>query len=274
MREVMISGLKSKFRFKQVLCVCLLVAFAAILAVPASAQTDEIQVYTGSLAPPGVINLTVHSNFTPEGAKTPAFPGGLIPDRSFNGVAEWAYGVTRWFEAGLYLPLYSISRGRGATINGGKIRMLFASPNADERKFFYGANFEFSYNSAHWDSSTYTSEIRPIIGVHLNKWDLIENPILDNSWAGGFKSLDFAPSTRIAYNFDPKWALAVEEYADMGELRSFYPGDQQSHQIYAVFDHSAKWLDIEGGVGFGLTPGSDKVTLKLILSRDLHVPKH
>ena len=38
-----------------------------------SAQTDEIQVYDGSLAAKGKFNLTLHNNFTPEGLATPAF---------------------------------------------------------------------------------------------------------------------------------------------------------------------------------------------------------
>ena len=50
----------------------------------------------------------------------------------------------------------------------------------------------------------------------------ILNPILDSSYYGGVKSLDFAPATRVAYNFSPKWAMAVEEYADLGPLRQFY----------------------------------------------------
>ena len=249
----------------------------AVAVVPAAAiaQTDEIQVYDGSIAEPGAINLTLHNNFTPDGLKAPAFPGGLIPDKSFNGVAEWAFGVTDWFEAGLYLPLYSISKDRGATINGGKIRLLFAEPHADDRRFVYAANFEFSYNSKHWDPSSFTSEIRPILGFHVRSWDFFVNPILDSSFEGGFGNLDFAPASRIAYNFSPKWALAVEEYADLGPLRDFYSTDEQSHQLWGVFDRSAKWADVEAGIGFGLTPGSDKVTLKLILSRDIYRPsKH
>ena len=35
----------------------------------ASAQTDEIQVYDAQIAEPGVFNLMVHNNFTPEGLK-------------------------------------------------------------------------------------------------------------------------------------------------------------------------------------------------------------
>ena len=246
----------------------------ALLALPAIslAQTDEIQVYDASIAERGVFNLTLHNNFTPDGLKYPAFPGGLIPDKSLNGVPEWAYGVTDWFEAGLYLPLYSISKGRGASINGGKIRLLFVRPHAAEHTFFYGINFEFSYNAKHWDSRTYTSEIRPIIGLHLHPVDIIVNPILDNSYTGGIKGLDFAPATRVAYNVTSKWALAAEEYADFGLLRHFLPPREQSQQLYAVMDHTTKYVNIEAGIGFGLTSASDKVTLKLILSRDLYVP--
>jgi hypothetical protein len=132
----------------------------AMLAAPVAlfAQTDEIQVYDASIAERGVFNLTLHNNFTPDGVKTPAFPGGLIPDKSLNGVPEWAYGATDWLELGLYMPLYSVSKDRGATINGGKIRLLFVRPHADDHKFFYGANFEFSYNAKHWDENRFTAQ--------------------------------------------------------------------------------------------------------------------
>jgi hypothetical protein len=248
----------------------------ALMAVPAVAlgQTDEIQVYDGAIAEVGVFNLTWHNNFTPKGLKTPAFPGAIISDKSLNGVTEWAYGVTDWFEAGLYLPLYSISKDRGPSINGGKIRLLFAVPHADDRKFFYAANFEFSFNARHWDERRFTSEIRPIVGWHLHPVDIIVNPILDNSFAGGFKSLDFAPATRVAYNLTPKWAVAVEEYADLGPLRNFYSVSEQSHQIYGVFDHSCKFGDIEAGVGVGVTGASDKLTLKLLWSKDLNAKRN
>jgi len=131
-------------------------------------------------------------------------------------------------------------------------------------------NFEFSYNAMHWDPRRYTSEIRPIFGWHLHPWDFIFNPILDNSWKGGFGALDFAPSARIAYNLNPRWAVAGEEYADIGPLHSFYPTHDQPQQAWAVVDHYSSGLDVEAGIGFGLTSASDKVTLKLILSRDLN----
>jgi hypothetical protein len=237
-------------------------------------QTDEIQVYDASIAPVGVFNLTFHTNFTPDGLNTSAssFPNGVVANKSLNQVPEWAYGVTPWFEAGLYMPLYSRDNATGWGLDGFKIRLLFVSPHADDRKFVYGANFEFSVNAHRWDSSRFTSEVRPIIGWHLKPIDIIINPILDTAY-DGFGNLDFAPASRIAYNFNDRWAIAAEEYDDFGPVHNFNAASDQSHQLFAVTDYSWKGLDIEPGVGFGLTNASDKLTFKLILSRDLNKSK-
>src|SRR5208282_5637468 len=80
-----------------------LLAFAPVIAL---AQTDEIQVYDAEIAAPGVFNLTLHDNFTPSGHLDAVQPGGIIPNHTLNGVPEWAYGVTPWFGAGVYMPLY------------------------------------------------------------------------------------------------------------------------------------------------------------------------
>ena len=251
----------------------LLVALLALLAAPAAtfAQTDEIQVYDAVIADQGIFNVMVHNNFTPIGRKTPVFPGAIIANNSDNGAVEWAYGVTPWFEQGLYLPVYSTySSNQGATINGFKIRELFVRPHADDRKFFYGMNFEFSVNALYWEPKRISSEIRPIVGVHLHRWDFIYNPILDTDYTGGFKGLEYNPAGRIAYNFNKTWAVATEEYDGFGPLRAFVPRDQQFHETWAVVDRKGGFLDVETGVGVGWSGGADRLTLKLMLSRDLN----
>ena len=100
--------------------------------------------------------------------------------------------------------------------------------------------------------------------------DIIVNPIVDTSYTGGFKSLEFVPALRVAYNFNPKWAGAIEEYADFGPLRQIYSAHDQSHQIWAVANHRGKAINIETGIGFGLTSSSDKITLKFMISGDLN----
>jgi hypothetical protein len=246
--------------------------FLLLWAAPPAvfAQTDEIQVYDAGIAERGSVELMIHTNTIARGRKTPDYPGGIVPNHSVNGAAEWALGVTDWFEQGLYLPVYSLSSaGRGASYNGFKIRELFVRPHAGDHTFFYGVNFEFSVNQSYWEPRRFSSEVRPIVGVHLRPVDLIFNPIMDTDYTGGPRSLDFAPGTRIAYNLKHNWALAIEEYADFGPLREFQPLHDQSHEVWAVMDHNAKGIAIEAGVGFGVTAGSDKLTFKLMLSREL-----
>lgn len=171
-------------------------------------RTDEIQIYTGDIEGPGKFNLTVHANYTPRGWTIPQFPGGIVPQGSVNGT----------FEAGAYLPVFTVTRSGKLLLDGAKLRALFAVPHADDRRFFYGLNFELSRNSRVWDQSRYGGEIRPIIGARSGPWDFIANPILDTSF-NGLPRLDSAPSARVAYNQGPEWTGAVEYYANFGQVR-------------------------------------------------------
>src|SRR5579875_2106200 len=125
-----------KIRAHVLITLCL-----AMMPMLVLAQTDEIQVYDAEIAPPGIFNLMIHNNFTPKGRKAPDYPGAIIANHSYQVTAEWAYGVTPWFEQGLYMPVSSpYSTNDGSTINGFKIRELFARPNAHNHTFFYAAN--------------------------------------------------------------------------------------------------------------------------------------
>jgi len=236
--------------------------------VSCAAQTDEIQVYDGSLAKAREFTLALHTNYVVSGIDTPAFPGAVVADHSLSGVPELAYGVSDWFEAGLYLPVWSLDAQSGFGLDGVKLRALVAAPRGDERRFAYGVNFEFSVNATRWDPSTFTSEIRGILAWHLAPFDIIVNPIFDTAF-DGIGNLVFAPCARVDYNFGA-WAVALESYSDYGPVKDFLPANQQSHQLFAVMDHAGKTWDVEFGAGFGLTSGSDKFTLKLILARSLN----
>ncbi len=129
---------------RRLVLLAVVVSAAAARQAAAQGPTDEIQVYDAGIAAPGKINLTLHTNYTPAGIGIAAFSGAIISNHSLDGGFEWAYGARPWLELGLYLPLYSITSHDAVTIDGGKIRLLFVAPRADERRFFYGANFEFS----------------------------------------------------------------------------------------------------------------------------------
>lgn len=242
-------------------------AISLMTARPAKALTDEIQVYDAEITEPGKFNLTWHNNYIVSGSETPEFPGGIVPHHALTGVPEWAYGVTDWFEAGLYFPVYTIANGGQAYFDSVKLRALFVVPNAHERTFVYGVNFEFSRNADHWDTSRHSAEIRPILGWHYGKFDLIFNPILDSSF-DGFDNLEFVPALRIAYNAWQKWTFALEHYADLGPVHKLLPSDQQEHTLYAVLDYNGSPTSIEIGIGKGLTDVSAATVVKLMFIHD------
>jgi hypothetical protein len=124
-------------------------------------------------------------------------------------------------------------------------------------------------NQPRWDDHHFTSEVRPIIGWHLKPWDVIINPIVDTKY-DGIKNLEFVPAVRVAYNLSPESALSVEEYADYGPLHAFLPAAEQVHQVYGVVNHNFGVIEIEAGVGVGLTDASDRVTLKLLVMHDFN----
>lgn len=233
----------------------------------AYAQTDEIQVYDAQIVEPGRLEATLHNNYAPNGLRQPAFPGGTISNHSWNGTLETAYGMADWWELGLYLPVYTYSQGT-AQFDGGKVRTLFVVPNAAHQTFFYGVNFELSFNNKHWEDHSPSLEIRPILGLHLGKWDFISNPIIDSGFNGAGNAT-FAPSERLAYNFTDTYAVAVEHYAGYGSIQAMVPFNRSYQELFAVADFKLDEANsFEIGAGFGLTNASDRVLLKLIINHD------
>jgi len=242
-------------------------ALAAIAGRPAAAQTDEIQVYTGEINAPGEFGIDWHNNYAAIGSKQASFPGAVRPDGALNGVTEFSYGVNEWLELGAYMPiLYTVTRDGQFLVDGAKLRALVVMPHAKEAVFFYGINFELGYGARHWEAERVNTEFRPILGLHLGRWDLIFNPIIDLP-VGRNMQPDFAPAARAAYNVTDRWAVAVEHYADYGTLENLAPLARQQQTAFAVLDYSGEPAEIELGVGHGFTGVSDPLIFKLIVSK-------
>ena len=224
--------------------VCALLTAVPILAF---AQTDEIQVYDGGLAPVGTFNLTLHNNFTPKGLTTPAFPGAVVADKSLNGVPEWALGVTPWFEAGLYLPLYSRDKHSGFGLDGFKLRALFAVPQRRRPQILLRRQLRVQHQRAplgHERASPLRSG-RSSAGIS-SRWTS-SSTRSSTPPTTACKNLEFVPATRVAYNFRSGWTAAAEEYDDFGSVHAFAPRGEQAHQLFAVVDRTWREWDVEAG---------------------------
>ena len=73
---------------------------------------------------------------------------------------------------------------------------------------------------------------------------------------------DFAPCARFARNFGENFALGLEYYTDLGPLQNWLPFNEQQHNLYGVVDFKIGRFDVNAGVGYGLTPGSDRLSTR------------
>jgi hypothetical protein len=245
-------------------------SFAAILLAASTASAhaiDEIQVYNAEIAKVGQWTFQLHSNYAFIGRKEPDFPGGLIPNHALQGTGEWAYGITDWWEMGFYTP-YAVDQNLTPYSNAAKIRQLFVIPNAADREFFYGVNFEFSYAMPQFSETRWNMEIRPIVGWRKGDYEFIINPIVDLGF-GQNGGAEFVPCARFARNLGENLAVGVEYYTDLGPLQNWLPFNEQQHNIYGVVDFKIGRFDVNAGVGYGLTPGSDRLMYKMIIGTDL-----
>jgi hypothetical protein len=200
--------------------------------------------YKGDMAEVAQWSYEQHLNFAAIGQTFPEFPGGFTSNHSLQGTPEFSYGITKWWEAGFYLP--------------------FAVPEADKRSFFYGVNFELSYEMPQFAPRPWAMEIRPIVGVRNKDWEFIVNPIVDVSFGTGGEA-NFAPAARLARSLGDDRFIGLEYYSDFGKIGNFLPLPQQSQQLYAVTDFKVKEVDVQLGVGYGFTPGSDRLMFKAII---------
>ena len=265
----MIAGTPARLAARAATIV-LLLCINACSALCADQVHDEIQVYNAEIADVGQWTIQQHLNYAFVGQSQPEVPGGFASNRALQGTPELAYGITKWWEIGFYLP-FAIN-GDGILSDGAKIRNLFVIPDAAKRSFFYGVNFELGYETPKFSATPWTLEIRPIIGVRNKEWEFIVNPIVDLSFGSSQGGADFAPAVRLARNLGQDRFIGLEYYADFGKIGDFLPLKQQSQQLFAVTDFKVNKIDVDFGTGFGFTPGSDRFIVKAIFSYAFPVP--
>src|SRR3954463_2573439 len=245
-----------------------LVTILVLAAIIPARAVDEIQVYNAEIAKIGEWTVQQHLNYALDGRKTPDFPGGLVPNHALNGTPEFAYGITNWWEFGFYVP-WAVDNHGNFHSDAAKIRTLFVTPDADKREFFYGVNFEFAYSTKVFSETRFNAEIRPIIGWRKGDYEFIFNPIVDLG-LGNKGDVTFAPAARLARKVWTDFQVGIEYYTDLGPLPHFLPLKEQQHNIFGVIDFKVGVWDVDFGIGYGLTPGSDRLLTKLIVGTDVN----
>jgi hypothetical protein len=132
-------------------------------------------------------------------------------------------------------------------------------------------NIVLGYATPLFSQTRLNMEIRPIIGWRKGDWELIVNPIVDFGF-GNNGDTEFAPAARLARKLSEDLSIGLEYYSALGPIGNFLPLAEQQHNIYGVVDFKVGQFEVNFGVGYGLTGGSDRWMTKLIIGTDLNDP--
>ena len=69
-----------------------------------------------------------------------------------------------------------------------------------------------------------------------------------------------------------KLTVGLEYYSDLGKIGDFAKLSDQQHTLFAVTDFKAGVFDVNLGVGYGLTPRSNRLVVKTIIGYAFPVP--
>jgi hypothetical protein len=251
-----------------------LTASAVVLLAVASTTADafaldpfEIQVYDGTANAPGVPGLELHVNYVASGVKT-AVPPELPQDRQAHLTLEPSIGVLPWWELGGYFE--TALRADGTFDYAGvKLRSKFVTPPGWDAHWRLGVNVEVSLLPERYDRDRWGTELRPIAAWENERWHFAINPIVDTSLAGpdGSAGPRFEPAAMAVYKL-PMAALSagLEYYADLGPFGGISPLREQEHYVFEVVNVlSVPRLELNAGIGEGLTPGSNALVAKVIV---------
>jgi hypothetical protein len=240
----------------------------ALAALPgaASAAPEEIQVYLDDLVGTGNFGTDVHNNYVVSGDGMPPYPGGEAPAHVYRLTPEFYYGLSDTLELGLYV-LTTRQPGRDPTYDGSKLRVKFIAPHDAEHGAFWGANLEIGDTSLRVSPQPWGTELKGIYGYRWSRWLFATNLNLDwtsNAPFGGPVSLDV--DTKLAYLTDAGYQVGFESYNELGQASNPGHFSQDSEMLYAVIDTDLnKSMDLNAGIGRGLTTASDHWVIKFIL---------
>jgi hypothetical protein len=244
-----------------------LTIWGLVAAIPeAAAAPDEIQVYTEEMDEPGEFGLELHVNYVLKGQKEPAFEGATPSQHLLQTTPEFSYGVTKTWEAGLYVPVAVTPEGNIYN-NGLRLRMKYIAPRDEGAPFFWGFNTEVGYSSHRVSESYWGMELRPILGYRGPEWLFAVNPILTMDLSNNVsRAPQFEPAVKVTRKMIEGLNAGFEYYGEYGPVHQILPGGERGHYLYAVADVAKGDFDVNFGVGRGFVGATDTWVAKAIIA--------
>jgi hypothetical protein len=248
------------------------VAVLLLTAVSAGAiDFYEIQIYSTETTLPGILSLELHSNSVISATGSEAHE--QLNPYQIHETLEGTYGLTPHIEIGQYFATAKLSNG-DYEYAGSRTKCHFGISATDSWPLKFGGNIELDYMRRAAEEQPLTLEMRPIVETSLGGFLLIANLAFEKPFRGPgtHQGVTFEPSGQLSYQLLPWLAPALEYYGDMGAV-TYLPSvqDQQHFLVPTINLFLVPQLEVNAGVGWGLTRASNGVFLKAILGWDFEV---
>jgi len=225
----------------------------------------EIQIYDTHTVAPGHLDLELHSN-TVNSATGEQAKAALNPYQIHETI-EATYGILQWLEVGQYLATAKLGNGE-YEYAGSRTKVHFGVPQTFDWPVRFGGNVELGYMRSAAEENPFSLELRPIVETSFGKLTLVANFAFEDPFSGpgAHQGFQLAPSGEIVYDLCRWVSPALEYYGDMGALKALPAIQSQQHFIVPAANlHIFENLELNVGVGFGLTRTSNGTFLKSIV---------
>jgi hypothetical protein len=252
----------------------ILAAILILLAeVPRASAIDfyEIQIYPTETTPPGILSLELHSNSVI--SATGAAAHAQLNPYQVHETLEGTYGLTPHIEVGQYFATAKLNNGN-YEYAGSRTKCHFGIAATEHWPIKFGGNIELDYMRRAAEDQPLTLEMRPIIETSFSGFLLIANLAFENPFRGlgTHRGVTFAPSGQLSYMLLPWLAPTLEYYGDMGPVMYLPKVQEQQHFLVPTLNlFVIPQMELNAGVGFGLTHASNGVFLKAIFGWDFKV---
>lgn len=243
----------------------LLTPVAGVRGTAEAIDFYEIQIYGVDTTPEQHLTLELHSNTV--STATGRLAHEQIRPYEIHETIEATYGLTRHIEVGQYFATAKLDNGN-YEYAGSRTKVHFGLIDPETWPFGVGGNVELDYMRHAAEDQPFTLEMRPILARHWERWWVAANFAFEKPFSGSgtHRGVTFAPSGMVTYDLVAWISPSVEYYGDMGPIRSLPGVQRQQHFIVPAANlHIFQALELNLGVGFGVTRASNGVFLKSIV---------
>lgn len=229
-----------------------IVAAGLLLPLAVAAVPSDLKVSVDDLPEHGEHWLEFHSNKT---------------SGKFRLMPEYTVGIAPNWQASLKLPLaFERSRSRS---NGLDAEARYVAPHDENAGPYWGVDFSLGYFTPAGGPRNWEAAFVPVFGYHLERWHFAANLGASLPLAGSEKKLNFAPAAKIAYRALEKQHVGLEYFLYAGPLSKWRPREEREEYAFLAWDGVLGKLELNAGIGRGLSDASDRWLFKLIVALKL-----